>query len=45
MFKYSYRDVPVSVPQLFRTNNEYYNYNTRNCARIHAPVDTTEANL
>ena len=29
--------------QLFRTNNEYHNYNTRNCARIHAPVGTTEA--
>ena len=43
MFKYSHGDVPVSVSQLFRTNNEYHNYNTRNCARIHAPVGTTEA--
>ena len=43
MFKYSHGDVPVSVSQLFRSNNEYHNYNTRNCARIHAPVGTTEA--
>ena len=43
MFKYSHGDVPVSVSQLFRTDNEYHNYNTRNCARIHAPVGTTEA--
>ena len=43
MFKYSHGDVPVSVSQLFRTHNEYHNYNTRNCARIHAPVGTTEA--
>ena len=43
MFKYSHGDVPLSVSQLFRTNNEYHNYNTRNCARIHAPVGTTEA--
>ena len=43
MFKYSHGDVPVSVSQLFRTNNEYHDYNTRNCARIHAPVGTTEA--
>ena len=43
MFKYSYGNVPVSVPQLFRTNNEYHNYNTRNLARIHAPAGTTEA--
>ena len=44
MFKYSHGDdVPVSVSQLFRTNNEYHNYNTRNCARIHAPAGTTEA--
>ena len=25
------------------TNNEYHNYNTRNCAHIHVPVGTTEA--
>ena len=31
MFKCSHGDVPVSVSQLFRTNNEYHNYNTRNC--------------
>ena len=43
MFKYSHGDVPVSVSQLFRTNNKYHDYNTRNCARIHAPVGTTEA--
>ena len=43
MFKYSHGDVPVSVSQLFKTNNEYHNYNTRNCARIHAPVGVTEA--
>ena len=36
MFKCSHGDVPVSVSQLFRTNNKYHNYNTRNCARIHA---------
>ena len=34
---------PVSVSQLFKANNEYHNFNTRNCACIHAPVDTTEA--
>ena len=33
----------VTVSQLFRTNNEYHNYNTRNCAHIHVPVGTTEA--
>ena len=43
MFKYSHGDVPVSVSQLFRTNNEYHDHNTRNCARIHAQVGTTEA--
>ena len=43
MFKYSHGDVLVSVSQLFRTNNEYHDYNTRNCARIHAPVGTSEA--
>ena len=43
MFKYTHGNVPVSVSQLFRTNNEYHNYNTRNCAHIHAPVGTTEA--
>ena len=42
MFKYSHGNVPVSVSQLFRTNNEYHNYNTSYCARIHAPVGTTE---
>ena len=40
MFKYSHGDVPVFVSKLFRPNNEYHNYNTRNCARIHAPVGT-----
>ena len=44
MFKYSHGNVPVSVPQLFRSTNEYHNYDNRNCARIHAPVGTTEAN-
>ena len=43
MFKYTHGNVPVSVSQLFRTNNEYHNYNTRNCAHIHVPVGTTEA--
>ena len=43
MFKCLHGNVSVSVSQLFRTNNEYHNYNTRNCARIHAPVGTTEA--
>ena len=43
MFKYTHGNVPVSVSQLFRTNNEYHNYNTRNYAHIHAPVGTTEA--
>ena len=43
MFKYTDGNVPVSVSQLFRTNNENHNFNTRDCARIHAPVDTTEA--
>ena len=45
IFKYTsaHRNVPVSVSQLFRTNNEYHHYNTRNCARIHAPVGTTKA--
>ena len=36
-------NAPVSVSQLFRTNNEYHNYNTRNCAHIIVPVGTTEA--
>ena len=39
----SHGKVPVSVSQLFRANNEYHNYNTINCARIHAPVGTAEA--
>ena len=43
MFKYTHGNVPISVSQLFRTNNEYHNYNTRNCAHIHVPVGTTEA--
>ena len=43
MFKYTHGNVPVSVSQLFRTSNEYHNYNTRNFAHIHAPVGTTEA--
>ena len=43
MFKYTRGNVPVPVSQLFRTNNEYHNYNTRTCAHIHVPVGTTEA--
>ena len=43
MFKHTHGNVPVSVSQLFTTNKEYHNYNTRNCAHIHAPVGTTEA--
>ena len=38
MFKYSHENVPVSVSQLFRTKNEYHNYNTRNYAHINAPA-------
>ena len=43
--KYSHRDVlvPVFVSQLFKTNNEYHNYNTRNCACIQTSIGITEA--
>ena len=39
MFKSLHGNVPASVSQLFRSNNEYHNYNTRKCAHIHAPVE------
>ena len=43
MFKYSIGEVPKPISQLFRTNNEYHQYNTRNGSCLHAPIGKSEA--
>ena len=43
MFKYCHGNITIPVSQLFRFNNEYPYYNTKNIRYIHAAKWATKA--
>ena len=43
MFKHHIGDVPKPISDLFQTNDNYYNYGTRNSQALRTPIRKSEA--